>query len=69
MKLLINGEERLIETASGTLTVKELLDILELTGKFVAVELNRSVVSFRVFSETQLNEGDKLEIVTLVGGG
>ena len=66
MKLKINGEER---TVSEGTTLAELLEQLELTGKYVAVERNREVVSFRVYAETVLAEGDCLEIVTLVGGG
>jgi sulfur carrier protein len=35
----------------------------------VAVELNAEIVSHDQFSQTQLNGGDKVEVVTLVGGG
>jgi sulfur carrier protein len=35
----------------------------------VAVELNAEIVSHDQFSQTQLNDGDKVEVVTLVGGG
>ena len=66
MILKMNGEERTV--CDGT-TLAELLEQLELTGKYVAVERNKEVVSFRVYAETILAEGDCLEIVTLVGGG
>jgi len=66
MKLKINGEER---TVCDGITLAELLEQLQLTGKYVAVERNQEVVSFRVYAETVLAEGDCLEIVTLVGGG
>lgn len=66
MELTINDEKR--EVSEGT-TVAELLEQLQLTGKFVAVERNRNVISYKRFHETVLTDGDVLEIVTLVGGG
>ena len=66
MKIQVNGES--YELADGA-TVADLLARLELTGKFVAVERNRQVVSFRTFADTALADGDQLEVVTLVGGG
>jgi thiamine biosynthesis protein ThiS len=35
----------------------------------VAVELNREIVPRTLWAETQLHEGDSLEIVHFVGGG
>jgi len=66
MKLKINGEERAVREG---ITLAELLEQLELSGKYVAVERNKEVISFRTYAETTLAEGDYLEIVTLVGGG
>jgi len=66
MKLNINGEE---QTACDGMTLAELLEQIELSGKYVAVERNKEVVSFRTYAETVLADGDCLEIVTLVGGG
>jgi len=66
MTLKINGEDR---TVCDGITLAELLEQLELAGKYVAVERNREVISFRTYAETILAEGDCLEIVTLVGGG
>ena len=66
MKLKINGEDRAV---GDGITLAELLEQLELAGKYVAVERNREVISFRTYAETILAEGDCLEIVTLVGGG
>lgn len=65
MKLLVNGEERATDVA----TLLELVRELALDGKPIAVELNRSVVPKDRYGATKLGEGDRLEIVTLVGGG
>ncbi|OHB79261.1 MAG: thiamine biosynthesis protein ThiS [Planctomycetes bacterium RBG_16_64_12] len=66
MEISVNGEPRRI--AEGT-TVGQLLDELELTTRYVAVEVNRELVPRRRHAEHRLAEGDRLEIVTLVGGG
>ena len=65
MKLVVNGEER----ATAVATLAELVRELALEGKPIAVELNRSVVPKDRYGTTRLGDGDRLEIVTLVGGG
>ncbi len=66
MTITLNGEAR---TVPDGITLAELIEQLGLAGKFVAVERNKEVVSFRSYAETTLADGDRLEIVTLVGGG
>ena len=66
MKICINGEPRDIET--GT-TVARLLDALEMQPRYLAVERNLDLVPRTRHAECVLEDGDKLEIVTLVGGG
>ncbi|MDR1140913.1 MAG: sulfur carrier protein ThiS [Planctomycetaceae bacterium] len=66
MKLTIN--DKLTEIPDN-LTIRQLLERLELTNRHVAVERNRCVVPYRTFSDVRLEEGDSLELVTLVGGG
>lgn len=66
MKLTINGQTR--EVADGT-TVAALLDELRLAGKPVAVEVNLELVPRQRHADHRLADGDRLEIVTLVGGG
>ena len=65
MRLVVNGEER----ATAVATLAELVRELALEGKPIAVELNRGVVPKDRYGTTRLGEGDRLEIVTLVGGG
>ena len=66
MEITLNGEPRTV--ASG-LTVAELIAELELQPKFVAVERNLHVVPQSQDASCQLAPGDRIEIVTLVGGG
>lgn len=66
MKITLNGEER---TVNPPLTVSELLAAMRLGDKRVAVEVNRQVVPRARHDSHQLQDGDQLEVVTLVGGG
>ena len=66
MHITVNGEAR--QVVAGA-TIAGLLDELKLTGKPVAVEVNRELVPRQRHGEHRLAEGDLVEIVTLVGGG
>jgi len=66
MRVLVNGVER--ELAPGT-TVAGLLAELGLARAAVAVERNRVLVPRAEQAVTALAEGDRIELVTLVGGG
>jgi thiamine biosynthesis protein ThiS len=66
MQLTVNGEE--LDFSDGN-TVRQLLEQLHLTDRPVAVERNGQIVRHSTFDQTALNEGDMLEVVTLVGGG
>lgn len=65
MQIVLNGEEKKI--SEGT-TVAELLTQLELKGP-LAVELNLDICPKTQHAQTQIQPGDQLEIVTIVGGG
>lgn len=66
MTIQVNGEPRAV---TDTLTVAQLLGELGVTAPHVAVELNLEVVPRAKHSDTMLRDGDRLEVVTLVGGG
>lgn len=66
MDILVNGERR---TVGEGATVLSLLLDLSLPESRVAVERNRSLVRKAEFGSTPLAEGDRIEIVTFVGGG
>ena len=65
MKLIINGQEKKLNCEK----ISDLLNILDLEKDIVAVELNKNIVHRENFNNTKLNDNDKLEIVTVVGGG
>lgn len=66
MDILLNGEPRQV---SDQASVRELLVELGLNMPGVAVEVNCDLVPHRLHEQTALAEGDRVEIVTLVGGG
>jgi sulfur carrier protein len=66
VEIFVNGESRPV--AEGT-TVRGLLEVLALPASRVAVERNRSIVRKSDYDGVVLHEGDRIEIVTFVGGG
>jgi sulfur carrier protein len=66
MLVTVNGETREFPPQA---TVRTLIESLGLAGKACAAEVNAELVPFRKHAETVLKEGDRVEIVTLVGGG
>jgi thiamine biosynthesis protein ThiS len=66
LNLTVNGESRAVPEGA---TVAHLLELLEVDPARVAVERNQEVVPRATWSQTRLEDGDRLEIVTFVGGG
>ncbi|MBX3460484.1 MAG: sulfur carrier protein ThiS [Planctomycetes bacterium] len=66
MKITVNGQER--EVAPGT-TLAQLVQQLNVRTDRIATERNLKVIPKAQYQDTVLEEGDKLEVVTFVGGG
>lgn len=66
MKLVVNGEPREVEDGA---TVEKLVAALGIDRRSVAVEKNREIVPRSQHATTPLADGDRVEIVTMVGGG
>ena len=66
MQILVNDET--YEVPEGS-TVAALLEVLSMTGRPVAVEVNLQLVPRGQHTAHVLAADDRLEIVTLVGGG
>ncbi|HEB60283.1 MAG TPA: sulfur carrier protein ThiS [Phycisphaeraceae bacterium] len=56
-------------TLPADTTVKDLLMSLNLADRPCAVEVNKQVVPKRDHQSHKLSDGDKIEVVTLIGGG
>ncbi len=66
MKISVNGETK--EYAENR-SVSDVVTDLGLSGKRIAVELNKEILPFNQYNSTALKEGDRLEIVQAIGGG
>ncbi len=66
MKIIVNGEE---QTYNVPLTVTALLQELDLRTEQVAVEVNLTILDRSNFPTWNLQEGDKVEILSFIGGG
>jgi thiamine biosynthesis protein ThiS len=66
IQVSVNGET--VSLPAGS-TITDLLEKLSLDRRRVAVELNLQVVPRADHDARRLNHGDRLEIVTFVGGG
>jgi thiazole synthase len=66
MLVYVNGETK--EFAEHN-TVADVVESLGLTGKKIAVELNKEILPFDQYPANSLSAGDRLEIVHAIGGG
>ena len=62
----INGETHNFARA---LSLPELLEQIQMNPRLIAVEYNGEILHRQYWSNTQIQTGDVLEIVTIVGGG
>jgi thiamine biosynthesis protein ThiS len=66
ISLQLNGAEASI--LAGT-TLGALIDAQGLVRRMIAVEYNGEILPRARYDEVVLNEGDRLEVVQMVGGG
>lgn len=62
----VNGESRAWRSGA---TVAELLQDLDIRTERVAVELNLEILDRAVFDQRLLKDGDRVEILSFIGGG
>ena len=69
MNLVVNGEPRLLDAAPGPSGLNDVVRALGHNPSLVVVEHNGAIVPKNQWESTAINDGDNLEIVTIVGGG
>ena len=62
----VNGNE---VTLTGPLSVADYLEQNNYQIKRIAVEMNGDILPKYSYSDTMLKDGDRLEVVSFVGGG
>ena len=66
MEVFVNGEAW--ELPVG-MTVMQLLEVMDLTGKRLAIEVNLEIVPRSSHVTHVLRPGDRVEVVHAIGGG
>jgi sulfur carrier protein len=61
----LNGEQRRVAAR----TLAELVNELGLERRMIAIERNLEVVPKSRYADTLLTEGDRIELVHMIGGG
>tara|TARA_Y100000589_G_scaffold263380_1_gene253840 strand:- start:110 stop:316 length:207 start_codon:yes stop_codon:yes gene_type:complete len=68
MKIRVNGEERIIKS-TVSIALNETITLLGYSSNKIIVELNKQIINSDEWKDKYVKEGDKLEIVSIVGGG
>lgn len=66
MQITVNGEPRAVTPG---LTAAQLVELLELGGRRLAMEINREILPRSQYAAHELRDGDTIEIVQAIGGG
>lgn len=64
--ITVNGKEENLENA---VTLLEFLEQRQYRLERIAVEKNGEIIPKRMYAQTNVEQGDKLEVVSFVGGG
>jgi sulfur carrier protein len=66
IEILVNGES---QTYPAGLYLPNLLERLHLNPRMIAIEYNGEILHRQFWEQQTVSNGDRLEIVTIVGGG
>ena len=69
MRIRVNGEEKFIDNINKESTLTDALSQLGYNKNTIIVELNNLIVNSESWQKNTVKDGDKLEIVSIVGGG
>ena len=69
MKISVNGKEKKIELENEKALLSSILEFLGYKQNTVVVEVNDLIINSKKWESEIIKEGDKLEIVSIVGGG
>ena len=69
MKIEVNGNSKQLDTQNKHISLAETLIHLGYQTNTVVVELNSVIINSDEWKNENVEEGDRLEIVSIVGGG
>jgi len=66
INIILNGNDKQLDSNTS---ITQLLEILDLSEKRLAIEINQQIVPRSNFTSVTLNNLDQVEIVQAIGGG
>ena len=69
MKIKVNGKEKNIKVENEKALLSSTLEFLGYSPNTIVVEVNDLIINSTKWENQILKEGDRLEIVSIVGGG
>jgi len=66
ISIILNGNDKQLDSNTS---ITQLLEILGLSEKRLAIEINQQIVPRSNFTSVTLNNLDQVEIVQAIGGG
>ena len=69
MKISVNGKEKKIELENEQAFLSSILEFLGYKQNTVVVEVNDLIINSKKWGSEIVKDGDRLEIVSIVGGG
>ena len=69
MKIKVNGLEKELKIDSKKALLSNTLELIGYKPNTIVVELNDLIINSKKWDKVLLSDGDRLEIVSIVGGG
>ena len=69
MKIKVNGKNKILDIGKDQISLSKILKLLGYKPNTVVVELNKTIINFQFWDSKIVHDGDKIEIVSIVGGG
>ncbi len=69
MRIRVNGENINIELENEKALLSSTLELLGYKSNTVVVEVNNLIINSKKWGNEIIKEGDRIEIVSIVGGG
>jgi len=66
MNILLNGKQSSVD---NNISLIKLLKLNNISEKNIVIEINKTIITKNLWSETKLNKNDEIEVITAVGGG
>ena len=66
MNIFINGK---VSEVKKNINIQDILRMNNINDENIVVEINKTVISKKYWHDTRIEENDKIEIITAVGGG